>query len=42
MTCADDSLSVECIYTCELMSPVNVKCSINTKILVPSATMTVL
>ena len=35
----DDSLSVSYIYTCDLMSPLNVKCSSNTKILMSSAPM---
>ena len=38
MTCADDSLSVGCICICDLMSPMNVKCSSNTNILVSSTT----
>ena len=35
----DDSLSVGDIYTCDLMSLLNVKCSSNTKILMSSAPM---
>ena len=32
MICANDSLSVGCIYSCDLMSPVSEKCSSYTKI----------
>ena len=37
MTCANDSLSVGCIYTCDLMLLVNVKCRSSTKLSVSSA-----
>ena len=36
---ADNSLSLGCIYTSDLISPVNVKCSSNIKISVPLATV---